>query len=221
MVGLFDASDRTFGASRPNPSETQVAVPAGPPGGPPRSKRAWDPLPKGQTALRVDDTEQGQEDARDSFHERRSAPAATPAAAGTSGEIARSALAKELLTLLESVEHSLGQPACATPMQLFKRQLARCHVELDGVQSEADSLSIVSLIESSLAGLTWKQYTLERLAAVRQALQLAYEKPRLTYDDYQAVRRAFRQQGIETAPTLDLAVLDTEGWDDEEEVDAP
>ncbi len=222
MVDVTDTTGRTFGASRPRLSETQTASL------PERAEeqhafaasREKAPLPRKETAPRIDESEKGREDALDSFDRLR--PAAPPDREATGGNWAtvRSALAKELLVLIDPMEATLGQVSCATHVQILKRQLARCHVELDSAKSETDFLSILALIESSLAQLTWKQYTPERLAAVRQALQLAYEKPHISSDDYQAIRRAFRGEHIETAPTIDVASLDLEGWD-EEEIDAP
>lgn len=122
----------------------------------------------------------------------------------------RSELARDLLAMADRLITVCGDVSLATHVQSLKRLLSKCHDELQGHPSESDFMSIVTLVESSLAQCNWKQYTPERLAALRDAFATGYNQPRITFADYERVRGTFRTEKIETLPSFDLESLDTE-----------
>jgi hypothetical protein len=110
-----------------------------------------------------------------------------------------------------------GQVRLATEIQVLKRELSRCHESLGRYPSENDFLSIITLVESSLAQCTWKDYTPEQLQAVREAFAMGYTEARVTFEDYELVRCAFASKKVETTPTVDLESLDTQALKDDDE----
>jgi DNA-binding response OmpR family regulator len=130
-----------------------------------------------------------------------------------SASIVRARRAAEMLVVVDKIERELGQVSCATLISRLKQALGRCHVELDNGPSEANFLSIVTLIEASLVRMTWKEYTREHVEVLRKALTVASKESPITYDDCQQVREYFREVGIETSPRLDLGTLNEVGQD--------
>ena len=82
---------------------------------------------------------------------------------------------------------------------------------------ETNFLSVVTLVESALACLIWKQYTPEVVDALRQAFSAGTQPTPFTFPDYDAVRRLFRERGIPTVPSIDLNALEAEDLDDGQE----
>ncbi len=128
----------------------------------------------------------------------------------------RADLARQLLARVERLPALLGTVLLATEVQLLKRDISRGHDVLRPV-GETNFLSVVVLVEAALAGLTWKQYTPEIVDALRQAFAAGTRQEALTFDDYEAVRKLFRERGISVAPTIDLDALDPEDLDDGQE----
>ena len=125
-------------------------------------------------------------------------------------------LARQLLVRVDRLEARLGVVSLATEIQLLKRDLSRGHDVLRPA-GETNFLSVVVLVEAALAGLTWKQYTTEVVDALRRAFTVGTQQEALTFDDYNAVRRLFRERGISVVPTIDLDALDPEDLDDDQE----
>jgi hypothetical protein len=128
----------------------------------------------------------------------------------------RADLARQLLARVDRLESLLGTVPLATEVQLLKRDLSRGH-ELLRPAGETNYLSVVVLVEAALAGLTWKQYTPEVVDALRRAFTTGTRQGALTFDDYDAVRRLFRERSISVVPTIDLDALGPEDLDDGQE----
>jgi hypothetical protein len=69
-------------------------------------------------------------------------------------------------------------------------------------------LSVVTLVEASLASLTWKDYTPEVLDALRGAFSAGLGAGEFTFEMYDGIRRHFKASGIPTGPTIALAAHD-------------
>jgi hypothetical protein len=81
---------------------------------------------------------------------------------------------------------------------------------------EVNFLSVVTLVESALACLTWKGYTPQVVEALREAFAAGTRTAPFTFADYDAVRRLFARRGIPTVPGVDLQSLGPEDLDDQE-----
>lgn len=129
----------------------------------------------------------------------------------------RADLARQLLARAERLPALLGTVPLATEVQLLKRDLSRGHNVLRASPGELSFLSVVTLVESALACLTWKQYTHEIVEALRLAFAAGTREAPFTFADYDAVRRLFEERGILTVPAVDLDSLDPEDLDDGKE----
>ena len=128
----------------------------------------------------------------------------------------RTELARHLLTRLERLPVLLGTVPLATEIQILKRDLARGH-DLLRATGEASFLSVVTLVESALVCLTWKQYTSAVITALREAFTAGTRPGAFTISDYDAVRRLFAEQRVPTIPSLDLNTLETEDLENGQE----
>jgi hypothetical protein len=128
----------------------------------------------------------------------------------------RSDLAARLLARVERLPALLNTIPLATEVQLLKRDLSRGHDVLRS-SSEASFLSVVTLVESALACLTWKQYTPGVVDALRQAFSSGTRQAPFTFADYETVRQHFAARGIPTVPTVDLETLSPEDLEDGQE----
>ena len=54
--------------------------------------------------------------------------------------------------------------------------------------SENNFISLVTLLEASMAQLKWKQYTHQHLDAFREVLDLAYRSTSISFDDCEHAR---------------------------------
>jgi hypothetical protein len=73
-------------------------------------------------------------------------------------------------------------------------------------------LSVVTLVESALACLTWKQYTPVVVEVLREAFAAGTRKGAFTFNDYDAIRRLFAEHGIPT-----ISAIETEDFEDGQE----
>jgi hypothetical protein len=128
----------------------------------------------------------------------------------------RSELASQLLAHVEPLSARLGTVPLATEIQLLKRDLSGMH-EVLRVTGERNFLSVVTLVESALACLTWKQYTSTIVDALREAFTAGIREGTFTVKDYDAVRRLFAQRRISTIPATDLDSLEPEDLEDGQE----
>jgi hypothetical protein len=131
--------------------------------------------------------------------------------------LTRADLARQLLARVEQLPALLGTVPLATELQLLKRDLSRGHDVLRAAPGESNFLSVVTLVESALACLTWKQYTPEVVEALRQAFATGISPRPFTFADYDAVRRHFVERGVPTLPAIDLDSLTPEDLDDGQE----
>jgi hypothetical protein len=103
----------------------------------------------------------------------------------------------------------------ATELRLLKRDLSRGHEVLRSA-GEANFLSVVTLVESALACLTWKQYTATVVDALHQSFAAGMCEEPFTFADYDAVRRLFVERGIPTVPAIDLQSLEPKDLEDDQ-----
>lgn len=118
----------------------------------------------------------------------------------------RTNLTHQFLGRVERLFALLGTIPLATEVQLLKRDLAQ--------GGETSFLSVVTLVESALACLTWKQFTSEVVAALRDAFSAGTCAASFTFPDYEAVRRLFAERGI---PSINLDSLEPEDLEDVQE----
>jgi hypothetical protein len=128
----------------------------------------------------------------------------------------RNDLARQLLARVERLPPLLGTVPLATEVQLLKRDLSRGHDVLRA-SGETSFLSVVTLVESALACLTWKQYDHQVIDALRQAFAGGTQAGPYAFPDYDAVRRFFAERDIATVPAIDLNSLQPEDLGDGEE----
>jgi hypothetical protein len=128
----------------------------------------------------------------------------------------RADLARQLLTRVERLPALLGAVPLATEVQLLKRDLSRGH-EVLRLAGETNFLSVITLVEAALACLTWKQYNLDVVEALRQAFTAGARQGAFTFNDYDTVRRLFGERGIPIVPAIDLDALEPEDLDDGQE----
>jgi hypothetical protein len=122
--------------------------------------------------------------------------------------LTREELARQLLARAERLPDLLGTIPLATELQLLKRDLSRGHEVLRTAPGEINFLSVVTLVESALACLTWKQYTPEVVDAVRRAFAAGARPGPFIFADYDAVRRHFAERDIPTTPAMGKAKAD-------------
>ena len=133
------------------------------------------------------------------------------------GPMTRADLARQLLARAERLSGLLGTIPLATELQLLKRDLSRGHDVLRTPPGEGNFLSVVTLVESALACLAWKQYTPEVVDAVRRAFAAGTRPGPFTFADYDAVRRHFAERGIPTTPAVDLDALTPKDLNEDQE----
>lgn len=122
----------------------------------------------------------------------------------------RADLARQLLARVDRLESRLGEVSLAAEIQLLKRELSRGHAVLSGRPEDNNYLSVVCLVEAALASLTWKQYTPVVLAALRRAFAAGSREGPFPFEEYDAIRRHFREADIPVGPTIDLDSPDIE-----------
>lgn len=176
--------------------------------------------PSLQTGLDVDPAEQGDE-------EEQNQGGTTEAGQGRAekakdriedgeGSRIRSERARDLVQRVDQLLLLVGDVSLASHLGLLKRDLSECHGALKDHPSESNYLSIVTLIESAIAQLKWKQYTRPQLAVIRQALDIGYRQVRVRFEDYEKARILFSQNHVDATPRIDLESLKWEDIADEE-----
>ena len=174
-----------------------------------------------QTGLDVDPAERGNEEERNQatpLEVDQGREGKKPEEIGDGeGSRVRSELARDLVQRVNQLLPLLGDVSLATHIGLLKRDLSRCHDTLKPHTSESAFLSIVTLIESAMAQLKWKQYGKPQLETIRQALEIGYRQVRVRFDDYEKARTLFSQQSVDPTPQIDLESLKLEDIKDAEE----
>jgi len=133
------------------------------------------------------------------------------------GSRVRGELARDLILRVDQLIPMVGDVSLATHLQLLKRDLSRCHDALGGHFAEGAFLSIVTLVESAMAQLKWRQYDRTRLDAIRQVLDTGYRQATVGFADYERARVLLAERQVETTPRIDLASLNRDDLTDEEE----
>ena len=175
-----------------------------------------------QTGLPVDPAEQGSEDERNQtssngkVDQGKEAEVQKPVDDAEGSRI-RSELARDLVQRVNQLEQLFGDVALAAHIGLLKRDLSRCHDALKGHPGESNFLSIVTLVESAMAQLKWKQYTQTQLESIRQALDIGYRKVRVRFEDYEIACSLLADKDVDTTPRIDLDSLKLEDLTDDEE----
>lgn len=129
----------------------------------------------------------------------------------------RSELARDLIQRVHESLPLVGDVSLATHVNLLKRELSRCHDALKNHSSERAYLSIITLVESAMAQLKWKQYTRPQLEAICQALEIGYRQVRIDFADYEYARSLFSQQNVDATPRIDLGAVKWEDITDDDE----
>jgi hypothetical protein len=135
------------------------------------------------------------------------------------GNRIRSELARDLVQRVNQLLPLVGDVALATYVGLLKRDLSRAHDLLKGHPSESNFLSIVTLVESTVAQLKWKQYTDSQLEAIRHVLDMGYRQVQIGFTEYETARNLFSQKSLDATPRIDLDSLSLEDLTDGEEED--
>lgn len=174
-----------------------------------------------QTCLDVDAAERGDEDERDHAtsldgNRRPERSEVQDVTDGEGGRI-RSELARDLVQRIDELVPLLGDVSLATHIGLLKRDLSRCHEILKAHPGEGDYLSIVTLVESALARMKWKQYCKLQLETIRQVLEVGYRQVRVRFEDYENARAQLSRQHVDSTPRIDLESLSWEEVADAEE----
>jgi hypothetical protein len=126
----------------------------------------------------------------------------------------RADLARQFLDRVERFERRLADVSLAAELQLLKRELARGHAVLSRRPEDNNFLSVVTLVEGAMASLTWKEYTPQVLDALRRAFSAGLREGAFPFEEYDAIRRHFREASIPTGPTIDLSSPDLEEGED-------
>ncbi|NQT15224.1 MAG: hypothetical protein HQ582_20880 [Planctomycetes bacterium] len=129
----------------------------------------------------------------------------------------RKELAKNILARISSLIRLLGDLSFPVNVQFLKQDLSRCHEVLKDHPSETNFLSIVTLIESALSQVKWKEYSAAQIEMVRSAVDLGHRKSQIAFEDYDRIRREFADGGIDFTPRIDLDTLDMDALTDDEE----
>ncbi|NLY02730.1 MAG: hypothetical protein GXY83_42295 [Rhodopirellula sp.] len=129
---------------------------------------------------------------------------------------ARSEVARDVLHRVERLVPMVGDVALPVNIELLKKDLARCHDVLGHRPSESNFLSIVTLVESVISQLKWKQYDQSQLEQIGLAIAVGYRQGHVTYDDYAQVRTAFADARIDASPRIHLESLDLKDLTDDE-----
>src|SRR5438093_12989459 len=116
----------------------------------------------------------------------------------------RAELARQLLGRVDRLETRQGDVSLAAEVQLLKRELVRGHAVLSVRPEDNNFLSVVTLVEATLASLIWKGYTPGVLDALRCAFSAGLHEREVTLEEYDAMRRRFKVAAIATGPTIDL-----------------
>jgi hypothetical protein len=168
-----------------------------------------------QTDLVVEDFERGSDDARDRATDQelgRIDPRAEtkPTEDLEAGRI-RSEAARDLVRRVDELTSRIGDISLATYIGLLKRDLSRCHDLLKDRATEGTFLSIVTLVESALTQLKWKQYNKAQVETIHKVLDMGYRQVRVGFDDYELARSLLAKGCIDSTPRIDLESLK---WDD-------
>jgi hypothetical protein len=185
-------------------------------GAAPVRHRSQSPL---QTGLDVDPAERGDEEEQNQAGIREpdqgKATEEQERVEDAEGGRVRSEQARELVQRVDQLLPLVGQVSLAAHIGLFKRDLSRCHDALKDHPGESNFLSIVTLVESALAQLKWKQYNPPQLDAIRQALDIGYRQARVHFADYDKARALLFRTNVDATPRIDLESLKWEDVADE------
>jgi hypothetical protein len=127
----------------------------------------------------------------------------------------RTELARQLLARVDRIESRLGDISLATEVQLLKREMARGHPVLSRRAEDNNFLSVITLVEGTLANLTWKDYTPKVLDSLRRAFSAGSREGEFSLEEHDAIRRHFRQSAYPTGPRIGLTSPELEEDEDD------
>ncbi len=154
---------------------------------------------------RHDEEERNQARAPEEEEKQTSSPEMAANADG--GGRVRREQARELSQRVDQLLLLLGDLSLATHIGLLKRDLSRCHDALRDYPDESNYLSIITLVESALTQLKWKQYTRSRLQAIHKALDIGSRQVRVSFADYEKVQQLLSDANVDASPRLDLEAV--------------
>jgi predicted DNA-binding antitoxin AbrB/MazE fold protein len=129
----------------------------------------------------------------------------------------RRELARDLIHRVDQLPPLVGELTLAANLQLLKRDLSRCHDALKDYPAEGDFLSLVTLVESALVPLTWKQFTRQQLETVRQVFDLGSRPAPVCFADHEKARQLFASNHVEVTPQINLGAIQGEDLTDGDE----
>jgi hypothetical protein len=173
-----------------------------------------------QTGLDVDPAERGDEEEQNQAStpeadQGRTAKEQERIEDGEGGRV-RSEQARGLVQRVDQLLPLIGDVSLATHITLLKRDLSRCHDALNDHPGETNYLSIVTLVESAMTQLKWRQYTRPQLEAIRQVLDIGYQQVWVRFEDYEKARTLLSRSKVDVTPRIDLESLKWEDIADEE-----
>lgn len=122
----------------------------------------------------------------------------------------RSELAKDIHDRIIKIAPYAGDLSLATYIQLLKRDLSRCHDVLHDHPTEQNFLSIITLIEAAISQKKWRDYDSRQFEKFKNAIDIGYRQPVVSFTDYKSVRDEFAKDSIDTFSTLDSVEFDWE-----------
>ncbi len=129
----------------------------------------------------------------------------------------RSEVARNLIQRVDELVDSLGDVSFASSIQFLKRDLAHAHSMLRDYSSESDFLSIVTLLESAMVQLKWKQYTPDKLDIFKRVLDIGYNKVQVQFEDSEKASKLMADNSIEINPRIDFETFNMDDLRDEED----
>jgi hypothetical protein len=132
----------------------------------------------------------------------------------------RQECSRRLSGLVANARRDRGTIAMAADVQLLKRELSRAHTLLGASRSESNYVSIITLVEATLASLDWKTATEQQLLQVQKALEVGGDSSTVTFDDFNKQRRLFRGNDLPTFPKFDFSA-DEDGFTEDNDSSEP
>jgi hypothetical protein len=176
--------------------------------------KQWNPLRTGEP---VDEQERGEylrkvmQPSQAQPSKVKEIPKPVVIAPGRSGSSERVELSRSILAAVDSVEASLRTIAVGSQLEELKRKLASSYAMLNDAADAAPFLSIVSLVENTLAGTDLAKIK-NVVPTLRSIFRLCFERPHITDTDVSTARAELAQLNAKSVPLF----LSDEQFDDDE-----
>lgn len=162
------------------------------------------PGPAYRTLPQIAGGERGDLKARDAAGVQ-TGPALSAALVGETAEQRRE-MAGRLCELMTRVVSNCGRVRMAADIELLKRELARCHEVLGQTGLESDYVSIITLVEASIASMDWKHATKDQLRRVNEILTVGRDTTPVTFDHFNKALKVLRGHMLPTGPSFEIDV---------------